>query len=71
MGQPCQPFALELYGRFLSGESVEQLSSELAIPAERIERRIRAAVAYRARQKGTDPARLCRESVIVLSQRLQ
>jgi len=71
MGQPCQPFALELYGRFLSGESVEQLSLELDIPAERIERRIRAAAAYRARQKETDPARLCRESVIALSQRLQ
>lgn len=68
---PCQPFALELYRRFLSGETVQQLSSELAIPPERIDRRIRAAAAYRARQKETDPEALCRESLAVLSQQLQ
>jgi len=71
MGLPNQPFALELYRRFLSGETVQQLSSELAIPAERIDRRIQAAAAYQARQKQTDPAACCRESLVALSQRLQ
>jgi DNA-directed RNA polymerase specialized sigma24 family protein len=45
------PFALEIYRRYLSGESVEQLSSELEIPLERIEQRIRAAEEYTRRQK--------------------
>ncbi len=66
-----EPFALELYRRFLSGETVDQLAAELAIPPERIDRRIRAAAAYRVRQQETDPEALCRESLVVLSQRLQ
>jgi len=45
------PFALEVYRRYLNGESVEGLSRELGIPVERIEDRIRAAEAYLARRK--------------------
>ncbi|HEY1207534.1 MAG: hypothetical protein ABSH46_05260 [Bryobacteraceae bacterium] len=44
------PFALEVYRRYLNGETVEELSAELGIPAERIEDRIRAAEAYVARR---------------------
>ena len=44
------PFAVELYRRYLSGETIEELSRELGIPQERIEDRIRAAEAYVARQ---------------------
>jgi DNA-directed RNA polymerase specialized sigma24 family protein len=40
------PFALEIYRRYLNGESVEELSRELGIPVERIEYRLRAAEAY-------------------------
>jgi hypothetical protein len=38
-----QPFALTIYGRYCAGETIEQLSANLGIPADRIERRIRAA----------------------------
>jgi len=41
-------FALEVYRRYLNGETVEELSEELGIPPERIEYRIRAAEAYLA-----------------------
>jgi hypothetical protein len=44
------PFALELYRRYLNGETIEELSAELGIPRERIEDRIRAAEAYVARR---------------------
>lgn len=44
------PFALEVYRRYLNGETVEDLSAELGIPLERIEDRIRAAEAYLARR---------------------
>jgi hypothetical protein len=45
------PFALEVYRRYLNGETVEELSAELGILPERIEDRIRAAEAYLARRK--------------------
>lgn len=45
------PFALEIYRRYLNGESVEQLSAELTIPVERIEQRLRAAEEYIKHQK--------------------
>lgn len=38
-----KPFALDLYERFLNGETVEELARELEIPIERIAHRIRAA----------------------------
>ncbi len=66
-----EPFALELYRRFLSGETVDQLAAELAIPSERIDQRIRAAAAYRARQQQADPQAPCRESLAALAQKLQ
>ncbi len=44
------PFAVEVYRRYLSGETVEELSTDLGIPRERIEDRIRAAEAFVARQ---------------------
>jgi hypothetical protein len=45
-GIPMTPFAIDLYDRFRKGESIEQLASELRIPVERIEQRIRAAARY-------------------------
>jgi DNA-directed RNA polymerase specialized sigma24 family protein len=44
------PFAVEVYRRYLSGKTIEELSRELGIPRERIEDRIRAAEAYVSRQ---------------------
>ena len=41
-----EPFALQLYRRFLKGETIGQLSSKLGIPTDRIESRIRAAAVY-------------------------
>ncbi len=46
-----EPFAIQLYRRYLNGESVQQLSLRLGIPAERIEQRLRAAAALAARRK--------------------
>jgi DNA-directed RNA polymerase specialized sigma24 family protein len=45
------PFALELYRRYLKGESVEELARGLAIPLKRIEQRLRAAEEYLKRRK--------------------
>ena len=45
------PFALEVYRRYVNGETIEELSTKLGIPLERIEFRIRAAEAYLERQK--------------------
>jgi hypothetical protein len=44
------PFALEIYRRYLNGETVETLSAELGIPPARIEDRLRAAEAYLVRR---------------------
>jgi hypothetical protein len=41
-----KPFAIQLYERFLRGETVEQLAAALDIPVERIAARIRAAESY-------------------------
>jgi hypothetical protein len=46
-----KPFALELYGRHMAGDTVQKLSLELGIPIERIEWRIKAAAAYIERQE--------------------
>jgi hypothetical protein len=43
------PFAVEIYRRYLKGESVQRLSMALGIPSGRIEQRIRAAEAYTRR----------------------
>lgn len=45
-----EPFALQIYRRYLSGETIEQLSAALDIPRERIEQRLRAAAAYAERR---------------------
>ena len=51
-----EPFALELYRRFLNGESAEQLSAELEIPVDRIELRLRvAAISLKERQEECEP----------------
>ncbi len=55
MQSTLEPFAMELYRRFLNGETVQQLSAELAIPPERISRRLEAAAAYRDRKEKTAP----------------
>jgi hypothetical protein len=44
-----KPFAIEIYERFLNGESVQQLSIGLGIPADRIELRLRAAMYLKSR----------------------
>ena len=44
------PFALEVYRRYLNGETAEELSRGLEIPLERIENRLRAAEAYLTRR---------------------
>ena len=41
-----KPFSIQLYERFISGETIEQLAAALNIPAERIAMRIRAAESY-------------------------
>jgi hypothetical protein len=47
-----EPFALQLYRRFLGGYTIEELSGEFGIPPERIAMRIRAAEAHTARHAG-------------------
>ena len=41
-----KPFAVQLYDRFLRGETVEQLAAAFEIPVERVAARIRAAESY-------------------------
>ncbi len=42
----AEAFALELYRRFVNGESILDLSRDLGIPAERIRRRLEAAAVF-------------------------
>ncbi len=46
-----QPFALQIYSRYLNGETIQQIAASLQIPVERIEQRIRAAAEYLRRQE--------------------
>jgi DNA-directed RNA polymerase specialized sigma24 family protein len=46
-----EPFAVEIYRRYLAGESVQQLAATLEIPLERIEQRIRAAAEFLERRR--------------------
>jgi hypothetical protein len=46
-----EPFAVQIYRRFLSGETVQQLSAELGISTERIEQRLRVAAIYMKRHQ--------------------
>jgi hypothetical protein len=45
-GMRSEPFAIQLYRRFLKGDTIANISLELGIPSERIEMRIRAAAVY-------------------------
>jgi hypothetical protein len=58
-----EPFALNLYRRFLEGETVQQLAAGLSIPEERVAQRIRAAASFYERQK-------TRGGLIVLGEQL-
>ena len=45
-------FAVQLLEEHLAGKTVEQLSQETGIPAERIQMRLEAAVEYLRRSRG-------------------
>ncbi|MGA2328344.1 MAG: hypothetical protein ABSH05_18865 [Bryobacteraceae bacterium] len=45
-----EPFAVEIYRRFLRGETIRQLAARLDIPADRVETRIRVAARYLGEQ---------------------
>ena len=42
-----EPLAIQIYRRFLEGESIATLALDLGIPEERVEVRIRAAARFR------------------------
>ncbi len=46
-----EPFAVEIYRRYLAGETVQQLATTLEIPPDRIEKRLRAAAEFLERRK--------------------
>jgi DNA-directed RNA polymerase specialized sigma24 family protein len=47
-----EPLAVELYRRYLGGATVKQISADLGISAERVQRRIDVAAAYLKRGNG-------------------
>ncbi|HWQ52682.1 MAG TPA: hypothetical protein VN442_03295 [Bryobacteraceae bacterium] len=53
-----EPFAIQIYRRFLRGETIDGLALEFGIPVDRIETRIRAAAIYRE----SHPAEACRRA---------
>jgi hypothetical protein len=46
MGMRSEPFAIQIYRRFLDGETIAGLALELGIPVDRVEIRIRAAALF-------------------------
>lgn len=52
------PFAVEVFERFLKGESIRELADELQIPADRVEQRVRAAALYLEHQAKASPIEL-------------
>ena len=46
MSHQSEPLALQLYRRFRSGKSVEQLAAETAIPIDRVRLRVQAGAAF-------------------------
>lgn len=48
-----EPLALQLHRRFLAGESIQDLSRDLGIPADRLAQRVQAAAKYLQRQSET------------------
>jgi hypothetical protein len=51
-----EPFALELFRRFLAGEQIEELAEQTGIPVERVAQRIRAADDFFDRRSGDGDA---------------
>jgi hypothetical protein len=45
-----EPFAIQIYRRFLGGETIAALALDLGIPEDRIETRIRAAALFHESQ---------------------
>lgn len=62
--------ALELYRRFRSGETLEQIAAELGIPVERVGLRVRAAAAYWQHSGEPDGAPECRAGLRALCERV-
>ncbi len=50
-----EAFAFEVWRRFVTGETAQQLATELGIPVNRIEQRVRAAAWYRISHEGPHP----------------
>ncbi len=51
-----EAFAFEVWRRFVTGETAQQLATELGIPVNRIEQRVRAAARYRISHEGSHPS---------------
>jgi hypothetical protein len=49
-----EAFALALYREFLKGKSISELSAELGIAEDRVERRIRAAAVHLAGERDVE-----------------
>ncbi len=48
-----EPLAFQVYRRYLNGETVEQISVDLDIPVNGIERRLRVAALYQVQKEET------------------
>jgi len=70
MSHHSVPLALQLYRRFRSGKSVEQLAAETAIPIDRVRLRVQAGAAFWKRCVQSDPLAECSFSLVSLCQRL-
>jgi hypothetical protein len=66
MTNQSEPLAFQLYRRYRSGQSCEQLASELTIPIDRIRSRIKAAAACWQRRLQADLTAECRASLVSL-----
>jgi hypothetical protein len=51
MTAPIEPFALMLYRRHRSGETIQQLAAAFEIPEDRVTARLEAAAMYEQREK--------------------
>jgi len=47
MRASLEPLAVQIYRRYLQGESVQQIADDLGIPAERVRQRVEAAALLR------------------------
>ncbi len=50
-----EAFAFEVWRRFVTGQTAQQLAGELGVPVNRIEQRLRAAERYRNSHEGPQP----------------